>query len=1082
MRRRRLDALRFVGARALPVLLTAGVTVGLPASPAASAPGPGVTVPTTALDGGGATASVTLITGDRVLLDRRGDIAGVTPAKGRESMPVQTVRSGDHRYVIPADAAELIAAGKLDQALFDVTELNRPQYDRQAGGGVPVIVKWGRSRAGARAELAGRSSTALRQLSVVGADALTLKPGEADDAWSSLTTTPSGTTALAPGVASVHLDRALQVSLNESVPQIGAPSAWAAGFDGRGVKVAVVDSGIDDGHPDLAGKVVAAKNFSAAEGTRDAHGHGTHVASTIAGSGEASGGAYKGVAPGAELINARALDAKGWGSDSSVLAAVEWAVEAGADVVNLSLGATDTPGIDLLEETVNKLSDQALFVIAAGNDGPAATTVGSPGSAEQALTVGAVDGKDALAAFSSRGPVVGDGAVKPEVTAPGVDITAAKFNSSGYQAMSGTSMAAPHVAGAAALLAQQHPGWSGQQIKADLVGSAEPGAHTPYEQGTGRIDVTRAIGQTVVAETPALNFGTTTWPHTDDEPVTRTLTYRNYGDAAVTLQLTTETTAPSGLFTLGSDRLTVPAGGTAAVEVTADTRKGGDAAGAYALTVVAAGGGQNVRTSGGVRSEEQMVDVTMTATLRDGSTPAPGSWRVLLLDLETSRLQYAGGENGTATVRVPVSPYMVVGTVSGYQEDRLLVDYVAAPKLRIDRDMALDIDARKTKGFDVTVPDPSATQRISHAALSATENGTTTSTTLYLGNDLGSVRTAQLDGAAPDDEGTSYLVSQWFGSGSTYVVADTLPGAFFTGHSQHVSWDDLAEFTLRQGASLPGAKAATWVTSPELPLQTILLSTSPPATTKTYLQDDYAWKHAFNQIGPKYSYVLGYETPAARYAGGRSYSATVNTGVFGPALGEDSGLVRDGNTLTGTIHPFADAAGHAGFSAYDTATTTVYRNGKKYASYNDVLDAARFELPAGRAYYRLETTVDRSASGVATVSPKITWQTEFVSARTAGATPVPTSVVRYAPELGLDSTAPAGAAWAVPVTVQGAAAGRPVYVSVSYDSGATWAYVPVVNGRVTVTNPPAGGTVSFRARVADGQATAQTVIDAYRTK
>lgn len=1082
MRRRRLRALRSVGVLALPLVLTAGATAGLPASTAAAAPASDGTVSTTAPDGGKPTGSVTLVTGDRVLLDRHGDIAGVVPAEGRESMHVQTLQSGEHRYVIPADAAALIAAGKLDQSLFDITELSRPQYDRQAGDGVPVIVKWGRSRAGARAELADRTSTVLRQLSAVGADAFTLKPGEADDAWSSLTTTSAGSTELAPGVASIHLDRALQVSLNESVPQIGAPAAWAAGFDGTGVKVAVVDSGIDANHPDLAGKVIAAKNFSAAEGTQDANGHGTHVASTVAGSGAASGGAYKGVAPGAELINARALDAKGWGSDSSVLAAVEWAVEAGADVVNLSLGATDTPGIDLLEETVNKLSDQALFVIAAGNDGPAATTVGSPGSAERALTVGAVDGKDALAAFSSRGPVVGDGAVKPEVTAPGVDITAAKFNSGGYQAMSGTSMAAPHVAGAAALLAQQHPGWSGQQIKADLVGSAVPGAHTPYEQGTGRIDMTRAIGQTVVAETSSLNFGTTSWPHTDDEPVTRTLTYRNYGDAAVTLKLSTETTAPSGLFTLGSGELTVPAGGTAGVEVTADTRKGGDAASTYALTVVAAGGGQTVRTSGGVLSEEQVVDVTMTATLRDGSTPAAGGWRVLLFDLETFRFQYVSEEDGSATVQVPVSPYMVVGTVSGYQEDQLLVDYVAAPKLRIDRDMTLDIDARKTKGFDVTVPDPSATQRISHTALSATENGRTTSSTMYLGNDLSTVRTAQLEGAEPDDEAASYFVSQWFGSGSTYVVADTLPGAFFTGHSQHVTWDDLAEFTLRQGASLPGAKAATWVTSPSLPLQTVLLSTSPPATTKTFLQDGYAWKHAFNQIGPKYTYVLGYETPATRYTGGKSYSATVNTGVFGPALGKDSGLVREGNTLTGTIHPFADAAGHAGFSAYDTATTTVYRNGKKYATFNDVLDAARFELPAGRAYYRLETTVDRSASGVATVSPKITWQTEFVSARTAGATPVPTSVVRYAPELDLDSTAPAGAVWAVPVRVQGAAAGRPVYVSVSYDSGATWAYVPVVRGRVTVTNPPAGGTVSFRARVADGQATAQTVIDAYRTK
>lgn len=424
-----------------------------------------------------------MITGDRVTLDRHGDIAGVTPAQGRESIPLQTIQSGKHRYVIPADAAELITAGTLDQSLFDITELNRPQYDRQAGDGIPVIVKWERSLAGARTGLADRTSTVMRRLPVVDADALTLEPGGTNAAWSSLTMTSAGSTKLAPGVQSVRLDRALHASLNESVPQIGAPAAWAAGFDGTGVKVAVVDTGIDANHPDLAGKVVAERNFSGAEGTQDGNGHGTHVASTVAGSGAASGGAYKGVAPGAELINARALDAKGWESDSSVLAVVQWAVDAGADIVNLSLGATDTPGIDLLEEAVNTLSGQALSVIAAGNDGPAATTVGSPGSAERALTVGAVDGKDVLASFSSRGPVVGDGSVKPEVTAPGVDITAAKFDSTGYQSMSGTSMAAPHVAGAAALLVQQHPDRSGQQIKSQLVSSAEPGAHTRFRSG-----------------------------------------------------------------------------------------------------------------------------------------------------------------------------------------------------------------------------------------------------------------------------------------------------------------------------------------------------------------------------------------------------------------------------------------------------------------------------------------------------------------------------------------------------------------------------------------------------------------------
>ena len=161
---------------------------------------------------------------------------------------------------------------------------------------------------------------------------------------------------------------------------------------------------------------------------------------------------------------------------------------------------TDTPEVDLLEEAVNRLTAQTgtLFVIAAGNEGPGESTVGSPGSADAALTVGAVDKQDKLADFSSRGPRVGDGAVKPDVTAPGVDIVAAKAKKSvigdpvgeQYLRLSGTSMATPHTAGAAALLAQQHPSWKAGELKGALMGSAKPAAdQTAFEQGTGRIDV-----------------------------------------------------------------------------------------------------------------------------------------------------------------------------------------------------------------------------------------------------------------------------------------------------------------------------------------------------------------------------------------------------------------------------------------------------------------------------------------------------------------------------------------------------------------------------------------------------------------
>ncbi|BFO21138.1 hypothetical protein SHKM778_75260 [Streptomyces sp. KM77-8] len=235
-------------------------------------------------------------------------------------------------------------------------------------------------------------------------------------------------------VEKVWLDGKRQASLDKSVAQTGAPTAWSAGYDGTGVKVAVLDTGVDQTHPDLAGQEIAERNFSDAEDSVDRFGHGTHVASTVAGTGAGSQGRYKGVAPGARILDGKVLDDRGGGWDSGIIAGMEWAVAEGAQVVNLSLGDTDTQGIDPLEETVNRLSAETdtLFVIAAGNEGEGGeSTVGSPGSAESALTVGAVDKADKLADFSSRGPRVGDGGIKPDLTAPGVDITAAASTASG---------------------------------------------------------------------------------------------------------------------------------------------------------------------------------------------------------------------------------------------------------------------------------------------------------------------------------------------------------------------------------------------------------------------------------------------------------------------------------------------------------------------------------------------------------------------------------------------------------------------------------------------------------------------------
>ncbi len=258
----------------------------------------------------------------------------------------------------------------------------------------------------------------------------------------------------------------------------------------------------------------------------DINGHGTHVASTIVGTGAASDGAYRGVAPGADLIVGKVLGGpEGSGQDSWVMAGMEWAARSGAEIVSMSLGdVAPSDGSDPMSQAVDTLSQQygTLFVIAAGNSGP--ETISSPGAAASALTVGAVDKQDELAYFSSTGPLTRTGALKPDISAPGVDITAARSQdmtdgeTGMYRTISGTSMATPHVSGAAAILAQQHPGWTGEQLKEQLMSSSHglDAAYSPYEVGTGRVDVAAAITSTV-RSTGSLFFGNYTWPHEEDD-------------------------------------------------------------------------------------------------------------------------------------------------------------------------------------------------------------------------------------------------------------------------------------------------------------------------------------------------------------------------------------------------------------------------------------------------------------------------------------------------------------------------------------------------------------------------------------
>jgi subtilisin family serine protease len=664
------------------------------------------------------THKVTLVTGDVVTVTTLADGHQLADVK----RPVDAVggvrmqeRGGD-LYVVPDEAVGLLGADRLDPRLFDVTDLVKDGYDDAGTRQVPMIATY--TRAATRADgvpRAPRGSILVRPLPSVSGAALSAAKPRVRTFWNSVTppmdlTDPTPT--LEDGIAKLWLDGKVHADLHESVPQIGAPEAWAAGYDGTGVTVALLDTGVDVNHPDLSTQIGATQSFVPNEGMTDIVGHGTHVASTIVGTGAAQDGYYKGVAPGAKLEVGKVLDNTGSGQDSWVLAGMEWAAASGAKVVNMSLGDTfASDGSDPMSQAVDSLSAQygTLFVIAAGNGGP--ETISAPGAAAAALTVGAVDKQDSLAWFSSTGPLTQSGAMKPDLVAPGVDITAARSQNSNdggtgfYTTLSGTSMATPHVAGSAAILAQQHPDWTGEQLKEQLMSSAKGLAdgYSPFDIGTGRVDVAAAVHDTVRG-TGSLFFGNYLWPHggANEVPVTRDLTFTNDGDQDVTLDLAVNAT--DGAFTLGQSSVTVPAGGKATVPVTGDPQVaaiGRDVG--WIVGTDEATGMPVTRTSIALLKEDERYDLNISLIDRSGNPVA--AWVAI---------NHAGDDlgawgefvDGHKTLRLPRGDYSVTTYLDdkGEQADRSGLDVLVDPETVLDHSADVVLDARNARLLQTTAP------------------------------------------------------------------------------------------------------------------------------------------------------------------------------------------------------------------------------------------------------------------------------------------------------------------------------------------------------------------------------------------
>ncbi|MCE7002382.1 S8 family serine peptidase [Kibdelosporangium philippinense] len=1009
--------------------------------------------------------AVTLITGDKVVPSANGGAGYLLPGPGRERLRFTTYQADGHTYVFPSDAMSLIANKVVDQRLFDITAL------RAYRGTIPLIVKYDEAR------------RPTGGLSAINATAIKADPTQF---WQSMT----GPALKSSGIAKVWLDGKRRATLDHSVPQIGAPTAWAAGYTGAGTTVAVLDTGVDNTHPDLVTQEIGGKNFTDSPDDLDHYGHGTHVASIVAGTGAKSGGKYRGVAPGARILDVKVLDDSGSGADSGIIAGMQWAAEQGADIVNMSLGDFDTPEVDPLEEAVNTLSAKygTLFVISAGNYGPVPGTIGSPGAADAALTVGAVDRDNQIAEFSSRGPRKGGGMIKPDITAPGVEIVAARHADGrigtpvddGYTAVSGTSMAAPHVAGAAALLAQQHPNLRGDQLKAMLVTASTPTPGlTPFEQGAGRVDSAKVLTQTVTSQPISLSFGQQQWPHTGKPAVTKEISYANNGTSTVTLEVKMDTNG--GVFSVSPSRITIPAGGTASATVRAEvstTPNGGTFGGA----VVATSGTTSVRTAVEIDLEVESYDVTITAHDRNGGVP--GYTNVFLTNLDTTQLVMPRDfADGKVVQRLAAGRYLLSGSV--WTDEPYASDVINAPNLRVDGPITIDLDARKAKPVDIKLPDANAQlQQTQFGFERIAGKNRWTITSFDRGGDISTVGFGQIGPDAPANEATGQLAMNWTSGTDKYALAWFRKGGVHTGLSKVITQKDLATVNVDLGKRIPDPAYIGLTSSPHNARADwglgVLTPVGPGVHKEFYGGENADWARRLSLPGENYEVFSG---AVKHYAPGRTYAESMHQGVFGPAFPDtkdDLWVQQRGDLMVIAIPLFSDGTGNAGWSATSSASTKLYRNGELLGQNNEA-GSGRFVIPAGKATYKIVTEATRTGHDQAT---KVAGTWTFQGDSSTGVAQHPASAIRFTPKLDENAAAPRGL-FLLPVTVENqpgtTSKQRLQTVQVSYDKGTTWQNAPLIGGYAMLHHPADAKSVSLRATAADraGNSVDQTIIDAY---
>jgi subtilisin family serine protease len=976
--------------RRFVLVLLVGVLAAVAAGPgmAAQAPPRSATAP--------AAATVTLVTGERVHVSRLADgrpAVVVEPLEGGVGAAYLRFQRDDDLYVVPSYVVELIPE-RLDLELFNVTELVEQGFTDDAAEELPTILTY---RQGERVEVP--SLRPVRRLGAIGADAARQTRREAPELGRALAAQAGNQRAVDPlaGVDKIWLDRRVEAVLDESVPQIGADVAREAGFDGSGVTVAVLDSGIDATHPDLAGRVVGEENFTESETTTDLLGHGTHVASIVAGSGAASDGTYTGVAPGASLLNGKVLDDFGFGLESWVIAGMEWAVAQGADVVNISLGGDFTDGTDPLSLALDQLSESSgtLFAVAAGNAGSFGVT--NPGTASRALTVGAVDGDDLLADFSGTGPRLGDFAIKPDITGPGVDITAARAEGTelgelvgdSYVTLSGTSMATPHLAGAAAILAQLHPEWEAPRLKAALVASALPHPDlSVYQQGGGRVSVPDSLEVEVLADPVPLDLGYFPWPHDDADPVTENVTYTNTSaepvnlELAVTVQDEEGIPAPSGMVTVAPAELTLASGGSADVQVTVDVSVGDPSLYGGYLTAAEDDGGVT-RVPVGFYKEPERHTLSIDLIGRDGSQ---GFDFGIVTLLRVDEGEFFGdffflepGEDLEA--RVPPGVYSAMALTSAEDGDTFELVHFGDPQFEVGADTTVTLDARPANEILVEVPEPTT---LSDADLISTRESADGSVAFSTGFGVSGIPDIHVFAAPTETVTVGYFEQdakqvRFAGPESLYDLFFIEPDRIPEDLTYQVTDDNVATVTERFYAHVPAHPFVEFriPISPRAGFGTAWgrFIEAPLARLDRVSAGNIIWFHEVDTGENLEGFLFG---PTQTYAGGEVLEESWYRQPVRPGWIPEFGPSRSGDTMEVALWEFIDADDHFGPAdpgffeeAIDTVRLRLFQNGRLVGESQQGYGV--FEVAPDEERFRLSLDVRRN----------VEWWTMSARTRTA---------------------------------------------------------------------------------------------------